>query len=198
MSERARHGCVDVPGFGRLPALVDVEAEHATAALLVRPLGDLNDIVGEQVGIDVVSNGGLLQVGARVTAVREGDVLDLEIAAEHLVQRRSFARVDAFLEVTMSREADGSEPIHAAIVNISGSGAVVSRLAGLKPGDAVELSIALAPSDPPVEVGARVVRVVDDQLRAVHFERVYQADRERIIHFVFERQRLELQRVRRG
>lgn len=198
MSERARHGCVDVPGFGRLPALVDVEASHASAALLVRPLGDLGDVVGEQVRIEVVSNGGLLQVGARVTAVRAGDVLDLEIAGERLVQRRGFARVDAILEVTVAPGPDGAERLRAAIVNISGSGAVVSRLDGLEPGDAVELSFAVAAGEPPIEVGARVVRVVDGNLRAVHFERVQQADRERIIHFIFERQRLELQRVRRG
>ena len=47
-------------------------------------------------------------------------------------------------------------------------------------------------------ISGRVVRECDEHLRAVHFEHVQQADRERIVHYVFERQRLELQRSRRA
>jgi hypothetical protein len=191
MSRRAQHGSIEVPELGSIPALVELDAGHATAVLLVRPLHALDDVVGTQVVIDVATRRGLLHCDARVAALRDGGVLDLEVGdGSEIVQRRSYARVDAVLEATI---ATG---IHAFAVNISGSGALLSQLDGGRPGDAVELSLKLGPNEPPISIGGRVVRECDDKLRAIHFDRVAQADRERIVHFVFERQRLEIQRVR--
>jgi hypothetical protein len=191
MTERAQHGSIDLPEVGSIPALVELAAEHATAMLLVRPLRGLTDVVGTRVGIDVATHRGLLHVEARVAGVRNGD-LDLELAgAGEITQRRNFARVDAGLEVTVVA------PDTAAVaVNISGSGAVVSHLDGLAPGDVVELALRLAPADPPIAIRGRVVRENEGNLRAIHFEHVQPADRERIVQFVFARQRFELQRMR--
>jgi hypothetical protein len=193
MSTRAQHGSIEVPEVGTLPVLVELDAGHATAVLLVRPLHTLDGVIGTQVVIDVATQRGLLHCDARVAGIRGGDVLDLEVAGDGaVIQRRSYARVDAVLEVTV-------EPgMPAVAVNISGSGAVLSRLDGLKPGEPVELSLKLNPYAPPILIGGRVVRECDERLCAVHFERVAEADRERIVQFVFERQRMEIQRVRRA
>jgi len=193
MSQRAQHGSIDVPDIGPLPALVEIDARHATAVLLVRPLHALEDVVGTHVSIDVATRRGLLHCDARVAAIRDGDVLDLEVDGDReIIQRRSYARVDAVLEVTVT------PGIPATAMNISGSGAVVSHLDDLEPGDPVELSLKLAPHEPPIVIGGRVVRECAENLRAIHFEQVARADRERIVHWVFERQRLEIQRVRRA
>jgi hypothetical protein len=188
MSRRAQRGSVEVPDIGILPALVEFEAGHGTAVLLVRPLHPLGHVVGANVGIDVATTRGLMHVDARVLDFRDGEVLDLDIGFREVIQRREYARVDAVLEATVAPD------IRAVAVNISGSGAVVSRIDGLAPGDAVDLSLQLGPHEPPIVVRGRVVRECDDKLRAVHFEHIGQADRERIVQFVFERQRLELQR----
>lgn len=196
MSARAQHGSIDVPEVGSIPALVELDATHATAVLLVRPLHALEDVVGREVGIDVTTERGLLHVDARVAGLRDGDVLDLEVgSARELIQRRSYARVDAVLDATVA-PGGGPERIDAIAVNISGSGLVVSRLDGLEVGDPVDLWLQLAPHEPPITIRGRVIRETEQHLRAVHFERVTQADRERIVQFVFERQRRELQRKR--
>jgi hypothetical protein len=193
MTSRAQHGSIDVPDVGSLPALVDLDSGHATAVLLVRPLHALDGVVGTHVSIDIATRRGLLHCDARVAAIRDGDVLDLEVDGDReIIQRRSYARVDAVLEVEV---APG---VPAAAMNISGSGAVVSQLDGLQAGDPVELSLRLGPHEPPIVIGGRVVRECAENLRAIHFERVALADRERIVHWVFERQRLEIQRVRRA
>lgn len=194
---RAQHGSIAVPEVGSIPALVELDAtSHAIAVLLVHPLHALDGVVGTQVGIDVTTNRGLLHVDARVAGVRDGEVLDLELAGDReVIQRREYARVDAVLEVAVAPA--GEQQRHAGIaVNISGSGAVVSRLEGLAPGDPVDLWLQLAPADPPIQISGRIVRETDQHLCAVHFEQLAMADRERIVHYVFERQRLELQRMR--
>lgn len=189
MRPRAQRGSVEVPEIGSLPALVELDAGHGTAVLLVRPMHTLDGVVGTNVGVDITTDRGLLHVDARVADFRDGEVLELDVGLRKVIQRREYARVDVVLEVMVTPE------IRAVAVNISGSGAVVSRLDGLAPGDAVDLSLQLAPHEPPIVIRGRVVRECDEQLRAIHFEEVTQVDRERIVHFVFERQRRELQRM---
>lgn len=198
MSERPRHGSIDVPAVGSIPALVELDATTATALLLVRPLHALDGVVGTHVGIDVTTARGLMHVDARVTGVRDGELLDLEVDGDReLIQRREYARVDAVVEVCVAPAgARGSRP--AVAVNISGSGAVLARLDDPAPGEQVDMWLALAPAAPPMRISGRVVRETEGELRAVRFEHVTQADRERIVHFVFERQRLELARTRRA
>ena len=196
---RAQHAWIAVPELGSIPALVERDAtRHATAALLVHPLRTLDDVIGTQVGIDVTTSRGVVHVDARVAAVRDGDVLDLEVAGDReLIQRREYVRVDAVLDVAVAPAGDADRRT-AVAVNISGSGAVVSHLEGLAPGDRVDLWLRLAPHEPQIMVGGRVVRETGEHLLAVHFEQLAAADRERIVHYVFERQRLELQRMKRA
>lgn len=198
MTERARPGSVDVPNVGSIPAIVDLDADHATALLLVRPLLAVDEVVGARVGIEVTTSRGLLKLDAHVAAMRDGEVLELDVAGDgELVQRRNYARVDALLQVTFAGSA--GERVSAAALNISGSGAIVSHLGGLELGDCVELSLRLAAHEPPIVIGGRVMRASgddEDERRAIHFEQVHEVDRERIVRYVFARQRLELQRVR--
>jgi hypothetical protein len=198
MSARAQHGSIAVPQVGSIPALVELDAAHATAVLLVHPLRTLDGVVGTRVGIDLTTDRGLLHVDADVAEVRDGDVLELDVTGDRrVIQRREYARVDAALDVSVAPHGVG-EKRAAMAVNISGSGVVVSRLDELDPGEAVDIWLQLNPAEPPIQISGRIVRECDDRLRAVHFETVAKADRERIVHFVFERQRLELQRMKRA
>jgi hypothetical protein len=191
MTSRGRHATVTLPDLGSFPVVIDMDAEHATAMLLVRPLHSLTAAVGRDVQIDMPTNRGLLHLGAHVVQAPDAEVLELDLTGtSELVQRRGFVRVDAFLEVVVTPE-EGAEPIPAAVVNISGSGAVVSRLPATEVGDVAHLELRLAPFDPPLAIDARVVRVFDEQFRAVRFELIKEADRERIVRFVFDRQRLD-------
>jgi hypothetical protein len=166
------------------------DADHATAMLLVRPLQSLAGTIGSDVSIDIATNRGLLHVDAHVVETSAGEVLELLTGHTELIQRRGFARVDAFLEIVVTPGSEGT-PIPAAVVNISASGAVVSRMGGMALDDEVRLSLRLAPYEPPLDIVGRVVREFDEQFRAVHFEQIQESDRERIVRFVFDRQRLE-------
>ena len=199
MTARPQHARVALPGLGCIPALVEIDGAHATAVLLARPIRPLADILGEDVAIHLTTGRGLLRLDARIASVPGSERLELDVHTRcELVQRRSFARVDAFLEVVAEVPPGSGTKIAAGIVNISAAGAVIARLDGLSPGDTVQLSVTLAPHEPPVEIGARVVREFEGVLRAVHFERLHEVDRERIVRYVIARQRLELKRAGYG
>jgi hypothetical protein len=196
MTTRLKHARIALPGLGTIPALVDIDAPRATVVLLARPIWPLDAMLGEEVAIHLTTKRGVLRLDARIVTVSGGDRMTLEIHGScELDQRRLFARVDAFLEVVAVAPPGSTETIAAAVVNISAAGAVVSRLERLSPGDPVDLTLTLAPHEPPVEIGGRVVRRFDRLLRAVYFERIHDADRERIVRFVIVRQRLELKRT---
>jgi PilZ domain-containing protein len=166
-----------------------MDADHATAMLLVRPLQPLAG-AGE-VTIDIATKRGLLHVDAEIMGAPAGEMLELGLTGrQELVQRREFVRVDAFLEVVVKPLLTG-ETIPAAVVNISASGAVISRMACLAAGDEANLLLRLAPYEPPLSIRCRVVREFDEDFRAVHFEAIMESDRERIVRFVFDRQRLD-------
>jgi hypothetical protein len=196
MTVRPQHALVDLPGLGAIPALVEIDGAHATAVLLARPIRPLADIVGEDVAVHLTTTRGLLRLDARVASVPGSERLELDVHGRcDVVQRRTFARVDAFLEAVAVAPPGGAGTIAAAIVNISAAGAVIARLDGLSAGDPFELSVTLAPHEPPVEIVGRVVRVFEGDLRAVTFERLHDVDLERIVRFVIARQRLELKRA---
>lgn len=195
MTSRGQHATLIVPELGSFPAVVDMEDEHATAMLLVRPLQPLAGSVGSEVTIDIATKRGLLHVDAQVTGAPDGEVLELGLTGKtKLDQRRAYARVDAFLEVVAT--PDSGEAVPAAVVNISASGAVISRLSCMGVGDSATFSLRLAPLEPPLELVGRVVREFDGQFRAIHFDEIQESDRERIVRFVFDRQRLERHRGR--
>lgn len=190
MSARPQHAQVALPGLGRVAALVEVDGARATAALLSRPTRPLTGIVGEDVAVHITTGKGVLRLDARIAAVPGPERMVLDVHARHeIVQRRSFARVNAFLPVVAEPGSTGEVPT--AIVNISAAGAVISHLEAVEPGDSIELTVTLDPTELPVRIGARVVRRFEDILSAVHFERLDERDRERIVRFVMARQREE-------
>jgi c-di-GMP-binding flagellar brake protein YcgR len=55
--------------------------------------------------------------------------------------------------------------------------------------DLVKVDIDVGNDDPPIHARGRVVRVTAENHKGVRIEMIEEGDRERLIHFVFERQR---------
>jgi c-di-GMP-binding flagellar brake protein YcgR len=200
MSRRRQHARVYLPEFGGIPAIVDIEADHASALLLARPIRALTNAIGEPVTVELTTERGLLHFDARIAGAADGEELVLdELGNSQIIQRRKYTRVDAVLEVNVTPLRHEGDPLNGSTLNISGSGAVVSRLGALKAGDGLEIALQLQPGSAAIVAEGRVVRAfgAGDGLRAVHFEQLLDADREQIVRFVFDRQRGELERMRR-
>ena len=54
----------------------------------------------------------------------------------------------------------------------------------------IKLDIDVGEDEPPIHARGRVVRETADGHKGVRIEMIEEGDRERLIHFVFERQRL--------
>ena len=117
-----------------------------------------------------------------------------------LVQRREFVRVTAAKRIILEDE-EGEVLAKALTVDISGGGLLVKlpRSAELPSDESIYFVLYLGVDeyDDQVSGTVRVVRHKEDRQVALSFERISRRDQERLIRFVFERQRVAL-KITRG
>jgi hypothetical protein len=112
-----------------------------------------------------------------------------------LDQRRAFVRVVAPQPVVL--EVAGTATIDSAYaIDLSGGGMLLSGPESLALDDNIRFRLHLDSETPPIRGKARVVRCADGEQRALLFEQITRQDRERLIHFIFDRQRMHRARTR--
>lgn len=161
---------------------------HAILGLFKEPPVPLSSIGPIEGTIEATSARGLARLvgtlrqhGSEIDACR----LDFDQGPE-IVQRRQFVRIDTTTTVTLTR-ADGSK--HKTFtLNLSGSGLLLGGPADLPLEEAVVMDIDV-PQEGPIHARGRVVRETKEGHKGVRLELIEEGDRERLIHFVFERQR---------
>ncbi len=185
--------------IGDLPAMeARVEAideDHAIVGLFKTPdpplqsIGPIQGIV-EAAGTRGVTRlvGTLRQHGQEADAAR----IDFDQGAE-VIQRRQFVRIDTTTPVVVTR-ADGTK-VQGSTLNLSGAGLMLGRPINLDMDEVVKLDIDVGEDEPAVHARGRVVRDTREGHKGVRFEMIEEGDRDRLIHFVFERERTQV-RVR--
>lgn len=111
---------------------------------------------------------------------------------DDVIQRRDFVRVEAIqpLQVTITDPIRGAA--HTTTLNLSGGGLLVTDPLGLPPGAEIDIELELVPGGPPVRASGRVVREVGKDAKGVQIEHIAREDRERLIRFVTERERMAM------
>jgi len=194
----APHGG-DAPAAGELAAMrvgnapeVDVRIVSVTDdAAVVRIIGSRTLSPGSAV-MDYTSVLGLCRARGHVTPA-EGEADHLLFQPEGEIerrQRRSFARVETTQPVTLVL-ADRSAPaIGTYTVNISGSGVLLAGPGNLREGQEVELALKLDDDgEGPVIAGGHVTRTTVEGYRGVQIDEISDHHRDRLVRFVFARER---------
>jgi c-di-GMP-binding flagellar brake protein YcgR len=133
--------------------------------------------------------------------VRERDLVRFDVsAAPEVTQRREFVRIPSAQKVELAGdrgEGAGGTKLNTHAIDVSGGGMLLSAADALALGSRVRFSLNLGQDIEPVEGRAQVVRAGDEGKRALVFDQISRSDRQRLIHFVFERQREALAKVGR-
>jgi hypothetical protein len=180
----------DLPGMdARIEELSDT---YATVGLFKEPNPPLKDIGPIQGIIEAAGPRGLTRlVGTLKQKGREVDAATLEFdQGPEVIQRRQFVRIDTTTPVTLTR-ADGTE-VKSHTLNLSGAGLLLVGPVDLELDEMLKLEIEVGDDDPVVPARGRVVRDAGEHGKGVRFESIEEGDRERLIHFVFERQRTQV------
>jgi hypothetical protein len=198
----------DAPGGARPPGLL-AGGEHgqltspggeAWPVRVTRGDGDVLMLVllvegehpaPEQVGsltLECTSKHGLARFQGEAV-LEDHDLVRFNIRDEPEVeQRREFVRVQSPQPVILA--VTGTDTIENAYsVDVSGGGMLLNGPETLELDDSIRFRLHLHSGAEPIKGRARVVRSAGDGQRAIVFEQISRADRDRLIHFIFDRQR---------
>jgi hypothetical protein len=200
-----KQGKLTTPVGSHIPVRVfERGGDFLMLVLMLDAAGELTLEAAEQLGQDVrdplqleyVSARGVVKFSGRAL-LQERDLVRFEVETDpEVTQRREFVRVPSVQTVVLA-DGHGGRPIDSHAIDISGGGMLLTGAADLELDTVVRFSLRLGSSAGDIEGLARVVRADDAGRRALVFEQISQADRQRLIHFVFERQREALAKVGR-
>src|SRR5215208_6382526 len=179
--------------IGDLPAMdariEEISESEAIVGLFKEPEPPLKDIGPIQGIIEASGPRGLTRlVGTLTQRGREVDAARLEFdQGPEVIQRRQFVRIETTTTVSLTRE--NGDIAKTFTLNLSGAGLLLGGPADLQMDELLKLDIDVGDEDPPIHARGRVVRETAEGNKGVRIEMIEEGDRERLIHFVFERQR---------
>lgn len=190
---RAQSVVLHLPGTDLAARVEAADSDHLTLVLTAAP-GELRDRTGV---VEYTSPRGVHRLTGTIEPDGSPDVVRVRREADDVVQRRDFARVDAALPVTVTVSDPIRGAAHTTSLNVSAGGLLVADPLGLPAGAAVEVKLELSAGSAPVLARGRILHEVGDGAKGVQIEQIAREDRERLVRFVIERERLA-RRIARG
>jgi c-di-GMP-binding flagellar brake protein YcgR len=124
------------------------------------------------------------------------DVVPAERPEDLKDQRRAWPRTDYVARVFML-DVGGGPPRKCVTLNVSGGGLLVRGLQERDIGEELRFDLELSPGSPRITGTCRIVRTTPEGLRGVMFASIDPTDRDRLVAFTEERERVQRAR-RRG
>jgi hypothetical protein len=182
-------GQLAVDGDLSLPVNFIDGGDDILLVLLADP-GSALDTPAKGLVLESRTSRGLVRMRGTAKRIAE-DLVRFEIDGPPLVvQRRQFVRVVSPQPVTLDDACGWVKATRS--LNISGGGMLLSASAGLDLNSEIRFAVSLGDEDRPVVGLGRVVRAASAIQRAIVFQEISPADRERLIGFIFDRQRATL------
>jgi len=188
------------PRGERIPGrVIESSSEGVDVALMLRSTRPLRDAQLKQLALEFTLPRGRVRLQGDVSL--EGhDLLHIgQLRPVEVRQEREYVRVPFSRPVTIGVSHGPSSKVLTYSVDLSGGGILLAGPSTLEVGERVPFELATAKGEPPISGVGVVVRVDSSSRRAIRFEQISDADRRRLVHFIFECMRLERSRkLRRG
>lgn len=187
--------------FNSVGTVVRVSISHSPEEILLTIVGEAADLFEHALTglvLESVGGRGVLRTrgsGQRIEHNRIRFFLDDDA---NLVQRREHVRILTAQRVELHDE-DGTELADTYAVNVSGGGMLLGlpRNLELEPDSVVGFVLHLRDDEEPVHGTARVTRINrSEQQLALEFDRISGQDQDRIVRFIFNRQRAAIAMTR--
>ena len=183
-----RDGRLTTPLGEQVPVKVFERGEELIVVLMAFPAGELDR---EPLRVEYSSIRGLVRFEGRAK-IEGHDTVSFRLdALPDVVQRREFVRVDAAQPVVLISEEDDSV-LSGHAIEVSGGGMLLTGPDALGLDATVRFTLNLGDGLDPINGRGRIVRVEGSGRRALMYDEISQGDRQRLIHFIFERQRSAL------
>jgi c-di-GMP-binding flagellar brake protein YcgR len=153
-------------------------------------------VVGKTVQVQFLNRRGVCRIDGVVRnsnrfvrAVQFESIGDMRV-----IQRREFVRVDASIPVEYEPIGPEDWKVTTTTGNVSGGGFLLNNPQALKVGETMRFTLDLGQGEGyvggPLEVMGKAVRETEGGALGINFEDISDEDRERVIRFVFARERM--------
>lgn len=197
----AKDGRLSTPVGSHIPVRVYERGDFMLLVLMLDAAEELMIDAADDFGqaepllLEYVSPRGLVRFHGQ-TVLEGRDLVRFEVSGEpEVTQRREFVRVAAAQDVMLTDGSASAAGTYA--IDISGGGMLLSGADRLELDALVRFTLNLGAGMEEISGLARVVRADGEGRRALVFEQISADDRQRLIHFVFERQRDALAKLGR-
>jgi PilZ domain-containing protein len=194
LPEQGQEVFVVAPSGATINARVsDVSADATCLSFAENAADPVNVLAGGHVAIQYTNRRGVCRIDGVAHRGTDPGVLRVDHKGKvELIQRREFVRVDAMVRVTYQPIGANGWTAETTTINVSGGGFMVSGREALLIDEVMDFTVDLdgdTPEAGPLEITGRVVRETDGGL-GVLIERIDEQERERLIRWVFARERL--------
>lgn len=174
-------------------------AEAATVVEFLRGGGDpAAELAGGSVAIQYTNRRGICRIDGLAHRTPEPAAIRIDHTGEVvLIQRREFVRIDAMVPVTYLPLGKGGWTAETTTINVSGGGFMISGREGLIMGQEMDFVLELDGEREagPLRVAGEVMRETAGGL-GIGITEIEEEERERLIRWVFARERLSRQIVK--
>jgi hypothetical protein len=190
---------LELDRHGRWTALVEaVMPDRIAIAALARLPVAAAELSGVAARLAITTPRGVVHTQGIILAADRAGLLELQITDEYEVdQRREHVRIAAALPGVVGPRDGRQQPLHTFTLDVSGGGLLVAGAGLVDIGAPVAVTIKLPDRDP-LRTDARIARRTDGGHVGLVFEGMPEGDRQALVRWIFERQRLERQAAREG
>jgi hypothetical protein len=186
-----RQATLSIPGLEELQARVAaVEESYTDLWLLQRPRSAVGQLERAQAFLDYMTDEGVWRTIGTVRVLNNDASNSLRFEPRgrvQLLQRRAYVRTDCVAGVIMM--PPGGTPSRCLTLNVSGGGLLIRGLTGVEEGAELPFDLHLDLLPARIQGIAKVVRVTPEGLVGVQFAHIDDADRDKLIHFAYSRER---------
>ncbi len=180
-----RDGRLTAPDGEAVPVKVFERGDALIVILMEIPDGELER---KPLALEYSSTRGLVRFQGKAK-LEAHDTLTFHVQeTPEALQRREFVRVDAAQPVVLISEEDDSV-LSGHAIEVSGGGMLLTGPDALGLDATVRFTLNLGDGTDPISGRGRIIRVEGSGRRALEYDQISQGDRQRLIHFIFERQR---------
>lgn len=181
--------------------IVQVDQDELLVVLLFEAREPLQVGQQEAMEIEFTVQQGLVRL-AGSGRVEAHDLVRFQMdGAVQVEQRRDFVRVRAVRPMALAPVLDDDttgEWIDTLTVNVSGNGLLAAGPDTLGLETRVRFHLKLVEGEPPIEGAGVVARITDAGERGIAIRELTADDRKRLVHFIFERERIARRLMRDG
>jgi hypothetical protein len=175
-----------------------VDADATVVEFLMNQGDVASELANGSVAIQYVTRRGVCRIDGVAHRTKEAGAIRVDHTGQvELIQRREFVRIDAMVPVTYLPMGVGGWTAETTTINVSGGGFMISGREGLRMDETCSFTLHLDGEREagPLECDGQVVRETAGGL-GISITVIEEEERERLIRWVFARERLSRQIVR--